>query len=137
MGRLAKLGLIILVLMVVAGVIGYLMYNKPHTNIDKVNTDFTLDASNLLLAFESDQANANSKYTGKIIEVSGIVQTKQETANGSILVLAEPGSFFGVNCSFTTGVELKHVSEGDRISIKGECKGYIDDVLLSNCILIE
>lgn len=117
----------------------YFVYNKPHRNIEKSKAAFKLNSSDLLNAFEEDLLESNKKYVDQIIEVTGTIQlVNLSKGNASILLLKE-GDFFGINCSFSEERinELNNVSKGDLITVKGECKGYIDDVLLNQCILIK
>ncbi|NLU40394.1 MAG: hypothetical protein GXX78_16055 [Bacteroidales bacterium] len=115
------------------------VYNKPHRNIQNTKPDFKLTASELLTSFENDSKNADAIYLNKILLVSGIVKSINKTNEIRTLIIGDPDNIFGVNCSFNIreNSEADRVLLGDTIQIKGECKGYLDDVILVNCFLSE
>lgn len=119
----------------VALVIGLWLYNKPQKNMERTRADYQISSSELLSQFESNTAEATEMYQNKVLEVSGVVQsiTKIES---NINVLLDAGGFFGVNCSLPLSDETE-LEDGKLVTIKGECKGYLDDVILTNCILIK
>jgi amino acid permease len=120
-------------------VFGYLLYNKPHRDVLKAKTDYTISAPELLKEFETNSTLASEKYNGKILLVSGKVESIKVSPSNSSIQLSCEGSFFGVNCSFNTkgATNLLENKIGNEIRVKGECKGYIDDVILNNCFLIK
>ena len=132
--------LLVLVLFVIAVVIyGYLLYNKPHRDVLKAKSDFSLTAAVLLSEFEANSKNASLKYNGKILLISGKVESINLNDSIASIQLSGEGSFFGINCSFNEGVSknLKDIQIGNIIQVKGEFKGYMDDVILNNCFLIK
>jgi len=131
--------LIALALILAGGIYGYLLYNKPHRDVMKAKAEFTLTAAALLSEFESNSNGATQKYNGKILLVSGKVESIRFNDTIASVQLSAEGSFFGVNCSFNKNAitKLNEVQKGNEIQVKGECKGYIDDVILNNCFLIK
>lgn len=117
---------------------GLYLYFKPAPDALNKKAAFQLDAPTLLSAFEINETEARSSYLNQVIEVSGKVQASSLTANQLNLVLGSSESFYGINCSFTPGQESKltKVRTGDHVTVKGLCKGYLDDVILTQCILI-
>ena len=130
--------LIVFLLLFVGVVTAYYIYNKPHLNIMKSEAAYTVKASELLNEFEIDLAAASEKYVNKVVLVSGKVQSIRVTKNNINVQLAGEGDFFGVNCSFAIEQQkdVEKIKMGDQVEVKGECKGYIDDVVLNNCILV-
>jgi hypothetical protein len=129
-----------LVIIIVAGAVyGYLLYNKPHRDVLKSKTDYTISASELLKEFETNSTLASEKYIGKILLVSGNVESIKVSPSNSTIQLSCEGGFFGVNCSFNSegATNLLEIKIGNEIQLKGECSGYIDDVILNNCYLIK
>jgi hypothetical protein len=124
---------------VIGGIIALILFNKPHRNIQKAKADFTLNATELLHAFESNSDKANSAYFGKVILVTGEISSIAPSGETRSLILASENDFFGINCSFNVeeNTKIDKLKTGNIIQVKGECKGYIDDVILVNCYLIE
>ena len=135
--------LIILILaagVLVAGAVGFYLYNKPHPDLQRQEADYSLSAAELFAAFEADEQAATAKYVGSgnkeiILEVSGMAQDVKETENGGMtLSLKEPGEMSGVNCEF---LEASEVAEGEQITVRGVCTGMLLDVVLSRCTRVE
>jgi hypothetical protein len=133
------LGIIALVIFISGVIVAVTMYNKPHRNIQKSRTDYTINASDLLKAFETNNAGAQSTYFSKIVMVTGEIKTITRTETNISVIIAGESDFFGVNCSFNPAENQKidKLKEGQKIQVKGECKGYIDDVIMVDCYLIE
>ncbi|MEJ0080514.1 MAG: hypothetical protein WDM78_06055 [Puia sp.] len=73
---------------------------------------------------------------GKVIEVSGIVSSVNESA-GYISVNLKAVTDGGINCSvlkkdLSPDDKLKN---GDSLTIKGKCTGYLMDVNLVDCVI--
>jgi len=139
-----KIILVLVVLVAAALVTGYLMWNKPHTNVQSAEAVYA-DASALYTAFVTDSAAANSKYIDKVLEVNGTVQKvskNQEQQTVLSLQTATEGAY--INCTMEQkGVMVK---EGNRVKIKGICSGLGQgdadlgiwgDVYLIRCYTVE
>jgi hypothetical protein len=117
---------------------GLYVYNKPHSSAVNAKTDYSLNAADLYKQFQQDEAVASKKYLDKIIEVKGTVVEVQQTGNTASLELREESAMGGINCSFTN---LEHntqmPSKGSFLTIKGKCSGFLMDVNLVDCAVIE
>jgi hypothetical protein len=120
-------------------IFGYLLYNKPHRDVQKAKVEFTISAPALLKEFETNPSGGTGKYVGKILLVTGKVESVKINPSSSSIQLSSDGGFFGVNCSFNSNgsTDLLEIKIGSEIQVKGECEGYIDDVILNNCVLIK
>jgi hypothetical protein len=140
MKRYLKIAFLMALLALVGGgLIAFLMYNKPHRNIEKSKVDFTLTATELLNAFELNPHGSGKEFTGKIIVVSGTINSIKRLGKDVTIILSAENGFFGVNCSFSANAKLPYetMCEGALVNVKGVCKGYLDDVILSDCYLVE
>lgn len=119
--------------------VGLFLYNKPHQNITKAKAAYSISSSELFSQFEQSTPDALKKYTGKVLEVNGSVQTIEISESYATVILADEGDFYGVNCSFNEDQMegLDALVVGELITLKGECKGFIDDVIISNCVIIK
>jgi hypothetical protein len=125
--------------LLITGIAGYLLYNKPHRNIENTKAEHILSVGEIMNEFQTDTEKASDKYIGKVIKIKGTAQSVNIDAATANILLADDGDFFGVNCSFSGDYVLiaKTVKQGDIVTIKGECKGFLDDVIMNNCIVIE
>ena len=133
----------IIALGVIAGGVGYLMYNKPHPDYTQMQPEKVLSVEDLYSAFTSSVPKANALYTGKVIQVSGNVDHVETLDSTSIVVFVLGEGLFGdegVRCTFQSDYanESDGLVSGSNISVKGYCTGYNEtDVILEHCVLID
>ena len=68
---------------------GIYMYNKPHKDIKKSTADIKIEANQLLTDFEENEAEANTTYLDKLIEVTGTVREVSKDEEGNVSVILE------------------------------------------------
>lgn len=130
--KLKKIIIGILVLGIIGAFVGYKMYNKPHVDVSEASADITISANKILEEFSSDETTANSKYLEKIIEVKGVVsETKLEKEKG-IITLKTNDDFGSVLCHLSDEAtqKMSALKEGQTITVKGICTGYLMDVII-------
>ena len=108
----------------------------PHRNASGEQSVATLSAKNLYNEFQSTENDANKKWVGKVIEVSGSISSVIESGN-YISIDLRASADGGVNCSLLkkdldSGDKFK---PGDSITIKGKCTGFLMDVNLVDCVV--
>lgn len=127
-----KIIISLLILGLIGAAVGYYLFTMKVPGLENVDPDYSLTANELFDAFEADEAASLAKYEGKVIAVSGkIDRIKTTETNTNVTLYAENALAGGVNCSFN-GI-VSGISEGDRITIKGRCQGFLMDVVLNNC----
>jgi hypothetical protein len=133
-----KIALFFVVFIAIGSILAALiLFNKKHPDTAKVKPDFVLTATVLQKDFENNETAASSKYINKILEVTGTI------------VLVTPGDSTNTNISLKTGNDISNVictchnladpsklNPGDNITLRGECSGFLMDVLLNNCAVI-
>ncbi|MBE0667343.1 MAG: hypothetical protein IH593_06660 [Bacteroidales bacterium] len=134
----SKIALLVLILLIVAGgVAGLYLFNLKPKDLQKVKPDYVIASSDLLKAFEDDEAAAAAKYVGKIVEVSGEIGTLTSGEGNTVNIALKTGSdFSSVICTLPEGSALGNAGAGMQVAIRGECSGYLMDVLLKNCVII-
>ncbi|MEP6712242.1 MAG: hypothetical protein ABJA37_07500 [Ferruginibacter sp.] len=129
-----------LVIITVTGRYFYNEYYRRPADILLLQTDATTNAAALIHAFESDEATANTIYLGKTIEVSGTVLQVVNQADTLLnIFLGEKDRPNKVSCLMDI-VHFKtkeSVKPGTMHIVKGICTGYLMDVELNRCIIIE
>lgn len=97
-----------------------------------------LHASQLLQLFEEDETAANQQFLGKVVSVNGVIDGVIEDSVSVSVYLKNPEDFSGVMCVFDkTLLDAASLQKGAEISIKGMCSGYLFDVILNKCALVE
>ena len=125
------LGIIIILLIAFIVVI-----NLPQASTKNKAANFSMDAKELFSAYSGNEANANAKYNGKVIEVSGKLMDISEDEQGATVLLLDSGDDFGGILCTLDNTPKKMPSIGQELKIKGQCNGILMDVVLSKCHII-
>jgi hypothetical protein len=109
---------------------------KPHRNVSGDKAEATLSAAGLYHEFQQDESLANKKWVGKVIEVSGIISSVNESDHYISLNL-KGNTDGGINCSVSkkdleAGDQFR---SGDSVTVKGKCTGFLIDVDLVDCVI--
>ncbi|MGN6194325.1 MAG: OB-fold protein [Ginsengibacter sp.] len=114
---------IFIAMIVIAAVIGFMMWNEPHRDI-KDSTALKTTAVVLYSNLTKDSARMKSKLVNQIVEVSGEVKNVLKNQKGAQIILLKTNTSGGsINC--TMEEKISNVKPGETISIKGLCSGYI------------
>lgn len=114
---------IFIAMIVIAAVIGVMIWNEPHPDI-KDATGLKTTAVLLYSNLTKDSARMKSKLVNQVVEVSGEVKNVLKNQKGDQVILLKTNTSGGsVNC--TMEEKTSNVKPGDTISIKGVCSGYI------------
>jgi hypothetical protein len=113
------------------------MYNLKHTDMAKAKPDFVITASALQKAFELDEIAASKKYINKILEVSGKISSiKPADKNVVSISLLTESDISSVICTFPAVSDPANFTNANEITLRGECSGFLMDVLMNNCAVI-
>jgi hypothetical protein len=99
-------------------------------------------AIQLVNDYKANEVAADQTYKGKIVEVSGVIESVAKDIMDTMYVSLHGGAEFefrGVQCYFASKntARLARLSKGLPITIKGQCDGLMGNVLLKNCIIVE
>ncbi len=135
--------LIIAVIFTISAVsIGLYLYFKPEKDLEKAIPDIVITAKEFIEDYSSDETSGNTKYVGKIVEVSGILSSVESNESGIGTVFIED-DFFGISCVMDSAyfaskkIILDTLTEGGSLIIKGRCNGILTNIQMSDCILVE
>ena len=119
----------VLVILATGGVVGYKMYTKPHRSVAKAKT-IQISATDLVLAYEKNEAGANSLY----LEVRGEVNEVSKNQKGETVITLKGSDMSGLICTLE-GTAATEVKPNSSVVIKGICTGFLTDVVLVRCVL--
>lgn len=133
-----KVALAIVFIIAVGGIlVGLHYYFLKHSDLAKTKPDFVLTASSLQKEFADDEKGSSKKYINKVIEVSGTVGSVTRADSSNLNISLKTGSdISSVICTFPVNEETLKFKGGNEITLRGECSGFLMDVLLNNCALI-
>lgn len=147
--KFLKWGLIVLAtVIVVGGGIFLYMFFQPHRDVQATQSDYQLNAKQIVDEYLADYKAANDKYLqeegdSKVIEITGIVAEISEDFNKQkVVLLKNLGENAGVSCTFTseTNQNAENLKIGDQVTIKGVIRsgaGYDEDMELYEDVIFE
>ena len=97
------------------------LYNKPHLNVEKTDADL-----------------ANGKYVDRVIQISGEISEISIENGNSIIIFKDSTGTSSVMCHMSPEENLKvlKLKKDGEIILKGICTGYLLDVMLIRCVLV-
>jgi hypothetical protein len=118
--------------------------NKPHEDIEKAVPAYTMSAEALWKIYNSSLKEADSLYTGKVIEVTGTLNRTDKTDSLVYAVFVmEADSMFGdksVRCEMLPKYngETSAIAPGTGVRIKGFCNGFDQtDIKFGKCSVVK
>lgn len=145
MKKIVKIGIILAAIGLVAAALVWKFYvNKPHEDIENATPAYTLTANEIWKKYNADLKNADSLYTGKVIELSGTLNRadKSDSLVYSVFVM-EVDSMFGdksVRCEMLQKFnnEALEIKSGSEVRIKGFCTGFDQtDIKFNKCSIVK
>lgn len=113
-------------------------YSRPIKDITKLKTELHLSSEKLLGSFRSNIAYANSIYVEKIIEVEGVIKEVIFTNDRYTIVLQGHDDLSYIVCDMLhDNIDVfEKLKPGQTVHLKGICKGFLRDVIMLNCIVV-
>ncbi len=122
------------------GIYAYVEYNRESPDLADTKPLENTTASVLIDAYSNEEDAANKKYLGKVIEVSGtVVEVLNLQDTALTVLLGDTVNMSRVSCSFDKNhiAAAKKLVVGNNVSVKGICTGYLMDVELNRCLIVE
>ena len=135
------IGIIVIAILAGAG-IGLKMFFKPHAEISKLNIDFQINAPELMNDFQKNETAATSKYSEKVLEISGKLVAKNKLGNGTDVLVLED-EMQGISCQLDSSWSksnqpfIQELQTGQPVKIKGICKGYLMEIKVSPAVIVK
>ena len=138
---LKKVILVALVIGLLGGAYGYFfMYNKSHPDYEQMDAEISVSAKDLFNACRDE--GMSSKYTGKLLEISGIPTDIEVHDSLSTLVFVFDDGMFGpegVRVTFLNHFndQVQQIPMDKELTIKAYCTGFNEtDVILEKASLV-
>ena len=111
--------------------------------VDREGTGITVSAEDLYKAYESNEAEADNLYQGKIVIVSGTVGTTSTPEKGMgrpAIILVDAKQKPIVNCFGFAEDEKDAIAKlktGQKLTVKGKCMGKVAtaEPTVEDCVL--
>ncbi len=99
---------------------------------------YTVSANAIYSEYESNEVAADSKYKGKVIIVTGVIQDiGKDILDKAYIVVGGQGFLDGVQCAFAESQNsvIAQLSKGKSVKVKGKVNGKRGNVQLEKCSL--
>jgi len=128
----------ILLLIIIIFFVWQRLFRVSETSVASEEPSVEISGSELLNTFQINEDSANSLFLGKVILVSGQVNSIDEDSATFSVYLKGQDDLTGVMCIFNKPVDLtSSVKVGSEARIKGLCSGYLLDVILNKCAMAD
>ena len=132
---------------IVAGLIAvglaFYFYKEYHRKPDDISGFKPVEKINfsvIVNGYKNDETIANKQFLGKIIQVSGPVADiiKQQDTIINVFI-GDLNSLHKVSCLLDkrNAGSIDKYSKGNDITIKGICTGFLLDVELNRCVIVD
>ena len=128
---------LVMMLCTIGGIYGYQQYNRRAPDTHRLKPSFVINARQFISQFQTDEEKAGARYADKTVSVKGTIHFVQDKDTAATVILNDGSSISSVICQFEKENvwEVKDLKEGDNITIKGICTGYLMDVVLVRCVV--
>jgi hypothetical protein len=134
---------IIIVVLVIAIPLSFYLYKEYHrkpADLTTIRPAVKVNAGAFLDEYENDEVKANHQYLGKTIQVQGTIAEiiKQQDTLANVMI-GDAAAMHKVSCL----LDKQHIGlinqykAGQQIIIKGICTGFLMDVELNRCVIVE
>ena len=121
--------------------ISYLVViNLPQANIKGKDATETISAVALYEAYSKNENQADKKYTGKVIQLTGEIDEIYSDENDEPVVVlrSKAGDLVSVVTLESSEVEdIVSYQEGDQITLKALCSGKLMEVTLNKGLIVD
>jgi hypothetical protein len=135
----------IIAIIIIVALYAWYEYNRTVQGLNDVSADYTVNATELIHEFVSNDTTANQKYLNKILEVKGMIKKIEENSGTGIVVLGDTTDMSGVRCILdsATSANAGSLKRGAVVTIKGAITGFNkdetgllgSDIELNRCVL--
>ncbi|MCJ7467483.1 MAG: OB-fold putative lipoprotein [Maribacter sp.] len=114
-------------------------YNKPHVDVKHSEAAYILTVQNLIDEYQTDENESDKKYSENVIQVQGTVFEISTLKGNSVITLKDEGFESSIICHMLPEDNKRalQLKMGDEINIKGICTGYLMDVIMVRCTLVD
>ena len=126
---------------IIAFIVGFIIayfviINLPKASSKNKTAEFTVTAPQLYTEFAQNEKAANRKYIGKTVEVSGkIIETEKDKQGSTVLYLDANQEISSVLATLEKSQKGGNLNAGANVSLKCQCSGYLQDVVLNKCVI--
>jgi tRNA_anti-like len=98
----------------------------------------SVSAADLISSYEANEVAADNSYKGKMLAVTGKIETIGKDLVNTSYVTLSSGKRYGiasVQCMFNREGGLGTLGKGQTVTLIGRCDGKLMNVLLKECVI--
>lgn len=128
-----------LVVSVLGLAVSIYFYNKPHVDVKKSPAAYVLSAQNLIKEYRQNEVDTNAKYTESVIQVQGKIFEVSTLKGNGVITIKDNDNESSIICHMLPEENRKiiRLRKGQDVVVKGICTGYLLDVMMVKCTLVE
>lgn len=136
--KIFRILLVLAAIGTVGVVIGIYLYNKPSADIVSGKAKYNLSTAQLLAEYQEDENAANTKYLNQVVQIEGRVEKVLADVEGVSVVFESDDPLATVIARMSPIVPRSktNFNPGQNIRLKGKVTGYLDDVNLNLCDIV-
>jgi hypothetical protein len=111
---------------------------KEQKKVESTEATFEGSAEALFRAYDENEIEADIQYKGKVLEISGKIDSIGKDIMDEPYVTLRVGRTFGsVQCMFSksSSQQLVRLRKGQAVVLKGRCAGKMVNVILRGCVV--
>lgn len=122
-----------IVVAVLAVVYGFIVSHSPPPDPDRPALSAT--ASEIFADFAANAIDAENKYAGRQLTISGPIGLIRETITGRPTLEFHSTDGHTIRCEFTNSSQLDGLRVGQDVVVSGHCRGTIFDLIIERSAL--
>lgn len=132
--------LFFIAMLLLAGYVYFFVYHKSHIDTFTAKPDFEIEAVELFRQFTENEVTANDMYLGTLLRVEGIVLSVDESDGEVVAIRLDVDDILDAVVCEPDPIykrEIPAINPGDRVVVQGVCTGFLNDVIINRCVVIE
>lgn len=131
------LSILVLIGVGIVGVWFFVFYKPTHFKRDVADEKGIVTTSkDLVKAFQTNEANANTIYLNKAVQITGEVGEVKKDQTGKITIMIKSDDAFA-NVFVTLKDGIEQPITGTTVTVKGICTGFLSDVVIIDAIIVK
>ena len=102
------------------------------------SADLSVSATNLCSAYMDDETAATSRYSGKLLQVNGAINSAGRNRRGNLFATLHGGGQLAMTCYFleSEAASVAALTQGQALTVKGRDDTTFLLVTLRDCIVV-
>ena len=135
-----NIAIIVVVIVIILAGYSYKEYYRKPADITTIEPAAKINVAAIVELYQNDESKANQQYLNKTIQVEGTITqiiNQQDTLIN--VFMGDTNSVNNVSCLLDKKYfnAIKKYTVGQPITIKGICTGFLLDVELNRCVIVQ